>query len=129
MNAPKIKKFVKYADLHIINAASKYALHVNDFNGTIDNALKQDNWHKFSTFDSDNGNHQSNCASIYFGGKWFSGYFLTHLNGKYFSTGNMTICSSNKVIFTDSGIHWRSTGFNGRADSLIFTEMKFRRKL
>ena len=128
MNAKKIKKSIKYAAFHITNAA-KYTLHVNSFNGTLDNALKQNNRHKFPTFDSDNASHQNNCASIYWGGWWFSDCFITHLNGKYYAAGKMKISLYNNIVLIDSGIHWQSAGFNGQADSLIFTEMKFRRKL
>ena len=104
-----------------------YNLHVNGLNGALDNALKQNNRHKISTFDSKNDSHQNNCASIYFGGWWFSDCFITHLNGKYHSAGKMVISSYNNVVLTDSGIHWWSTGFNERTDSLIFTEMKIRK--
>ena len=129
MNAKKIKNSVKYGDFHITNTASKYTLHVNGFNGTTDNAMKQNNRHQFSTFDSDNNSHRNNCASIYFGGWWFSDCFIAHLNGKYYSAGKIAINSYNNVALTDSSTHWRSYEFNRRVDSLILTEIKFRRKL
>ena len=128
MNAKKVKKSVKYADFHITNAVTKYTLHVNGFNGTLTNKLELHDRHKFSTFDSDNDNNPKSCASMFFGGWWFGNCFNAHLNGKYYSGGKMSIDSHKNNILTDSGIHWPSTGFNGASDSLIFTEMKVRRK-
>ena len=40
----------------------------------------------------------------------------------------MAIDVYSKNILINSGIHWYSNGFNGGFDSLIFTEMKVRRK-
>ena len=41
-----------------------------------------------------------------------------------------TFDSYKNDILSNSGIHWlKSAGFNGGSDSLIFTEMKVRRKL
>ena len=130
MNAKKVKKSVKYRNFHIANAATKYTLHVNGFTGTLTDALKLNDWQKFSTFDSDNDSSSSrHCASKYFGGWWFNGCYLTHLNGKYYPGGKMAIDSYKNDILKDSGIHWQSYGFSGDSDSLIFTEMKVRRKL
>ena len=129
MNATKNKKSVRYADFHITNAASKYTLHVNGFNSTLADALKRHNRHRFSTFDLDNDSFSNNCASMFFGGWWFADCFNTHLNGKYYSGGKMSIDSYHNNILTNSGVHWHSTGFNGVSDSLLFTEMKVRRKL
>ena len=56
MNAKKIRKSVRYANFHINNAATKYTLHVNGYNGTLADAMKPLNRQKFSTFDSDNDN-------------------------------------------------------------------------
>ena len=133
MNAKKIQKSVRYANFHIANAATKYTLHVNGFSGTIDDALKYNNRQKFSTFDSDNDLWSIvNCASRYFGGWWFKACFRAHLNGKYYSGGKMAIDRDSNNILNFTGIHWLSrseNGYNGRSDSLIFTEMKVRRKL
>ena len=63
MNAKKIKKSVRSADFHIINAASKYILHVNGYTVSLSNALQQHNRQKLSTFDSDNDSISTfNCA-------------------------------------------------------------------
>ena len=67
MNAKKIKKSVKHADFHITNATSKYTLHLNGVNGTLENALEQNNRHRFSTIESHNDSHQHNCPSTYSG--------------------------------------------------------------
>ena len=128
-NAKKIKKSASYANFHITNAATKYTLLVNGYTGTLNDALKEHNRQKFSTFDSDNDRVSENCASLNFGGWWFSNCFYTHLNGKYYSGGKMAIDYNSKNILTYTGIHWVSNGFNSYTDSLIFTEMKVRRKL
>ena len=130
MNFKQIKKSVKYASFHITNAATKYTLHVNSYTGTLNDRLGYNNRQKFSAFDSDNdSNSKENCAFKYFGGWWFNCCFITHLNGKYYSGGKMSIDSYNNNILTNSGIHWKSPGFNRDSDSLVFTEMKVRRKL
>ena len=131
MNAKKVKKFVRYSNFHITNAASKYNLHVNGFTGTLADALKGNNMNKFSTFGSGNDNRSDfNCASLCFGSWWFDNdCFGAPLNGKYYSGGKMAIVSHSKNILSYTGIHWPSTGFNGGSDSLIFTEIKVRRKL
>ena len=41
----------------------------------------------------------------------------------------MTIDVNSKNILTSTGIYWNSNGFNAAFDSLIFTEIKVRRKL
>ena len=97
VNAKKIKKSVRYANFHITNAATKYTLHENGYTGTLDDALKLHNRQKFSTFDSDNDSSSMyHCASNFLvrgggGCWWFQGCYSTHLNGKYYSGGEMSI--------------------------------------
>ena len=117
------------------SAATKYTLNVDGFTGNLRDALKEHNKRSFSTFDVDNdGNPGKNCGFLFRGGWWFRNYFCykSHLNGLYYSGGKMGIDVHNKNIpATFSGIHWLSHGFNewdGR-DSLLFTEMKVRRKI
>ena len=130
MNAKKMKKSVRYANFHITNAATKYALLVNGYTGTLADALKRHNRKNFATFNSDNDPHPTlNCASHLFGAWWFDNCHASHLNGKYFSGGKMAIDRSDRIILIHTGIHWYSNRFNGPSDSLIFTEMKLRRKL
>ena len=103
---------------------------MNGYTGTLADALKRHNRKKFATFDSDNDPHPTlNCASHLFGAWWFDNCHSSHLNGKYFSGGKMAIDRSDRIILIHTGIHWYSNGFNGPSDSLIFTEMKLRRKL
>ena len=130
MNAQKIKTSIKYANFHITNAATKYTLHVNGYTGTLADALKQHNRQKFSTFDSDNDSESTaNCASWLFSGWWFSNCHDSNLNGKYYPGGKMSNDYLGKTVFIHTGIQWHSNGFNNEYDSLIFTEMKVRRKL
>ena len=82
MNTKEIKKSVRYANLHITTATAKYALHVNGYTGTLNDALKYHNRQKFSTFDSDKNSHsRNNCASQLFGRWWFKACHDSHLNG------------------------------------------------
>ena len=129
MNAKKIKKSVRYANFHVNNAVNKYTLHVNGYTGTLTDQLRPHNGKKFSTFDLDNDSDPKNCALMLFSGWWFTSCHYSNLNGKYYSGGKMAIDVYSKNILIFTGIHWFSNGFNGRADSLIFTEMKVRRKL
>ena len=124
MNARKIKKSAKYANLHITNNATKYTLLVNGYSGTLNDALKYHNCQKYPTFDS-----TLNSASLLIGSWWFHGCHASRLNGKYYSGGKMAFDIYSKNILVHSGIHWYSNGFNGDSDSLIFTEIKVRRKL
>ena len=41
----------------------------------------------------------------------------------------MAVYPSSKNILPYTGVHWLSAGFNSGTDSLLFTEMKVRRKL
>ena len=68
MNAKKIQKSVRYSNFHITNAATKYTLHVNGYTYALNDALKQHNRQKISTFDSDNNHSTASCASALFGG-------------------------------------------------------------
>ena len=103
---------------------------MHGYTGTLNDALKWHDRQKFSTFDSDNdGSSTADCVSKLFGDWWFFHCNDSHLNGKYYSGGKMAIDVNSKNILIYTGIHWYSNGFNDYTDSLIFTEMKLRRKL
>ena len=130
MNVKKIKKSVRYAHFHITNAAAKYTLHVNGYTGTLTDALKYLNRKKFSTFYSNNDSHSTKNSASRLSGDWsFVDCHATHFNGKYYSGGKMDIGANKEVNLIYDGIHCYSDGFNVFADSLIFTEMKLRRRL
>ena len=75
LNAKKIKKYVRYANFHTTDDATKYNLLVNGYTGTLNDEVKHHNRQKFSTFDSDNDAHfTTNCASIIFRAWWFNGF-------------------------------------------------------
>ena len=123
-----MKKSAIYANFHITNAAAKYALLVNGYTGTLKDALKHHTRQKFSTFDVDSDNiTRFNCASLLFGGWWFNIAMLVILMGSI--TIKMAFDIYSKNILAHSGIHWYSNEFNGDSYSLIFTEIKVRRKL
>ena len=100
-----MKKSVRYANFHITNAATKYALLVNGYTGTLADALKRHNRKNFATFNSDNDPHPTlNCASHLFGAWWFDNCHWSHLNGKYLSGGKMAIDRSDRIILIHTGI-------------------------
>ena len=131
VNNKQVKKYAKYGNFQIGNAITKYMLHVSGFSGSVtDNALTLHNQQKFTTFDVDNDHFSAgNCGSRYFGGWWFNSCYSAHLNGLYYAGGKMSPYYDSKNIRPWTGIHWISKGFNQWTDSLIFTEMKFRRNV
>ena len=111
-NNKNIKQHAKYKKYQIGNEDTRYSLYVNDHTGTATNELMALNTNEFSTFDNDNDqNPVGNC-------------FAANLNGKYYQGGKMT----KSQIAT--GIHWNgANSFSSHSNSLIFTEMKVRRRL
>ncbi|XP_035911408.1 ficolin-2-like [Anopheles stephensi] len=78
------KTHAKYDQFQIGNEHEKYALNVLDgYSGTAGDSLGGAKAMKFSTFDSDNDSHTTNCASVYHGAWWYAGCHQSNLNGKY----------------------------------------------
>ena len=102
---------------------------MNGFTSTIADALKYHNRQKFSTFDSDNDIDSAvNCASVPSRPWWFADCNASQFNEKYYSGGKMKIVARKQIHLIYYGIHWYSDGLNVFTDSVIFTEMKVRRK-
>ena len=65
----------------------------------------------------------------FLGDWWFADWHATDFNGKYYSGGKMDFGANKEVDLTFDGIHCYSDGFNVFTVSLIFTEIRVRRKL
>ena len=99
-------------------------MHVSQHSGTATNinSFEFHNGMKFSTFDFDNDLYSGNCGRIYKSGWWFKNCFTANLNGVYRAGGEVTS--------KGSGIHWSlASSFNSHEDSLLYTEMKIRRRV
>ena len=135
INDKKTKKHVKYANFHIVKVSTKYSLHVSGFTGDLFDRLKGHNKELFSAFDAGNdGNSLRNCAFQFCAGWWFHRTFCynANLKGFYCSVDKIGIDMNNRNIPVEyTGIHWLSDGFNmwDDKDSLLFAEMKVRRKV
>lgn len=73
----------QYDTFSIASRQEGFRLRIEGFSGNASNALEYQNGMQFSTRDSDRDISNSNCASNYEGGWWFSHCQHTNLNGKY----------------------------------------------
>ena len=129
MNNKNVKIYAKYGIFNVGSAATKYILHIGGFSGTATkDRLTIHNAKMFSTYDSNNDKVCRNCALEFFGAWWYAAGFDSHLNGLYYPGGKMSPNRYGNNIRIFTGIHWIQKGFNTGAESLIFTEMKVRRK-
>ena len=129
-NNKNVKRYAKYGNFNIGNAATKYMLHISGFTGTVSfDGLSHHNAKMFSTYDNDNVKSGINEAMNFSGAWWFfyDGYH-SHLNGLYYPAGKMSPNRQGTNIPEWTGIHWHLATFNTGKDSLTFTEMKVRRK-
>ncbi|CAG2213934.1 Ryncolin-1,Angiopoietin-1,Fibrinogen C domain-containing protein 1,Tenascin-N,Angiopoietin-related protein 7,Ficolin-3,Fibrinogen-like protein 1,Ficolin-1,Ficolin-1-B,Angiopoietin-4,Tenascin-R,Ryncolin-2,Fibrinogen C domain-containing protein 1-A,Microfibril-associated glycoprotein 4,Fibrinogen-like protein A,Ryncolin-3,Angiopoietin-2,Tenascin-X,Ficolin-2,Tenascin,Angiopoietin-related protein 2,Ryncolin-4,Techylectin-like protein [Mytilus edulis] len=76
--------FAKYNFFAIGDESSKFKLTANGYHGTAGNSMEYHNGHRFTTKDSDNDNHPSNCAALFPGAWWFNTCVTADLNGQYF---------------------------------------------
>ena len=84
---------ITYHRFHVGDAASQYRLTIDNdaYSGTSDyrnlyNSFNYHNGQKFSTYDRDNDEEPSSCASSCRGGWWFKSCHLLLLNGVYSDT-------------------------------------------
>ena len=124
INKQGVHQYAKYKKFQVGNQDTQYLLHVSQHSGTATNvnSFQYQNGMKFSTFDFDNDIYSYNCAHKYKSGWWFKYCFYTNLNGVYHPGG--------KVKSWASGVHWsEDSSFNHHEDSLLYTEMKVRRRV
>ncbi|XP_017867891.1 PREDICTED: ficolin-2 [Drosophila arizonae] len=77
-------RFAKYNAFAIGNEANLYGLNtLGSYSGTAGDALRYQQYSKFSTFDRDNDNSTSNCAAQFSGAWWYNSCMYSNLNGEY----------------------------------------------
>ena len=125
VNWKGVHQYALYKKFQVGNQDTRYMMHVSQHSGTATNirSFEFHNGMKFSTFDSDNDLYAGgNCGREYKSGWWFESCFYNNLNGVYRPGGQVTGRAS--------GIHWsRDSSFNSHEDSLLYTEMKVRRRV
>ncbi|XP_046555070.1 ficolin-2-like [Haliotis rubra] len=99
-----VRYSIEYGDFRVRSEAEQYQLIVANFKPghlalTFD-CLIAHNGSRFTTVDRDNDISEQNCASLYFGGWWYSSCQVCNLNGLYrntfYKTGDIIWCSINR---------------------------------
>ncbi|XP_055608474.1 microfibril-associated glycoprotein 4-like [Uranotaenia lowii] len=109
------KAVARYSSFAIGGESLKYNLEkLGTFSGTANDSLTYHKSGSFSTFDRDNDEHESHCASVYLGAWWYRGCHLSNLNARYDPAG-----SANKIVV------WRL--WKGDTHRLKKTRMMIRR--
>ena len=124
VNWKGVHQYALYKKFQVGNQDTRYVMHLSQHSGTATNikSFEYHNGMKFSTFDFDNDLDSRNCGRNYKSGWWFKTCFGSNLNGVYRPGG--------EVGSRASGIHWSdSSFFNSHDDSLLYTEMKVRRRV
>uniref|UniRef100_A0A8D8TAW2 Protein scabrous n=2 Tax=Cacopsylla melanoneura TaxID=428564 RepID=A0A8D8TAW2_9HEMI len=75
--------YAEYDTFTVSSAEDGYRLNIGGYHGNASDAMSYQNGMKFSTIDRDNDLSNSNCASNYEGGWWFSHCLHVNLNGKF----------------------------------------------
>ena len=118
-----ITKSMSYKGLNIGHEGDKYKLSLATDSGINDGLLPKHNNQKFTTYDQDNDNYDTNCAVKYYGAWWYNGCHYSNLNGRYYPTASIPDDQEAE------GITWRVNA-NSHSEyfiSLKETEMKLRR--
>ena len=87
--------YAEYLNFTIGSVLTDYQLNAEDYNGTMGDVLNSiysisthtANHRRFSTFDADHDNAQSNCASDFTGGWWYDWCYGIYLTGFYATEG------------------------------------------
>lgn len=88
------KAYARYSEFAIGSEAEFYNLiRLGTYNGTADDALTYHTGGRFSTFDRDNDEHETHCASVYIGAWWYKACHYSNLNSRYGPTG-----PPNKIV-------------------------------
>ena len=72
-----------YQTFQVASEVDKYRLTIGEGEGTGFDAMAYQNHMQFSTYDSDNDAHGSNCAYVHQAGWWYKGCYQAHLNGPH----------------------------------------------
>ena len=97
------KVYALYEDFSVGDEASLYVLYFGSYNGTAGDSLRYQDLKsmKFSTKDSDNDKHGSNCAASNKGGWWYNRCHYANLNGLYVYKG---VGWENVIWYTFNGL-------------------------
>ncbi|KAL9702984.1 hypothetical protein quinque_006502 [Culex quinquefasciatus] len=92
-----IQAIARYSDFLLAGPKEKYLLrNLGTFSGSAGNSLDYHLGMKFSSFDVDNDEHSTSCATVWYGAWWYRGCHVSNLNGRYLQGQNGT------------GMYWRS---------------------
>ncbi|XP_078483393.1 microfibril-associated glycoprotein 4-like [Ciona intestinalis] len=81
-NCANVTKYAKYNSFNV-GPPPTFTLSVHGYNGTAGNSLSLHNGQYFSTYDNDQDNYRTNCASRDKGAWWYNGCHNANLNGLY----------------------------------------------
>ncbi|XP_062551155.1 microfibril-associated glycoprotein 4-like isoform X1 [Armigeres subalbatus] len=82
------KAVARYSEFALDSEPEFYNLiKLGSYNGTANDALSYHSGVKFSTFDRDNDEHETNCASTYIGAWWYKACHYSNLNSRYGPNG------------------------------------------
>ncbi|XP_069791786.1 tenascin-like isoform X6 [Narcine bancroftii] len=104
--------YAVYDKFLILNAKSRYKLHIGAYSGTAGDSLSYHEGRPFSTRDRDNDVAVTNCALSYKGAWWYKNCHRVNLNGRYGAQNH------------SQGINWYH--WKGHEHSIQFVEMKMR---
>ncbi|PIK56432.1 hypothetical protein BSL78_06676 [Apostichopus japonicus] len=93
-----------------------YRGYFSSYSGTAGDSLSSHNGYRFSTYDLDNDNSGSNCASTYHGAWWYTACHSSNLNGMYINGGSTSEYAKGAVWYH----------LHGHNYALMITEMKIR---
>ncbi|KAL9707769.1 hypothetical protein quinque_011287 [Culex quinquefasciatus] len=101
-------KYARYTEFQLGVEAEKYALNkLGSYSGTADDSLAYHKGMKFSTFDSDNDPHSSNCAKQYKGAWWYQACHFSNLNGEHLNQkSSATINWQKSTSWTEAGLKY-----------------------
>ncbi|XP_051892775.1 tenascin-like isoform X2 [Pristis pectinata] len=104
--------YAVYDKFVVLDARSRYKLHIGAYRGTAGDSLSYHEGRPFSTRDRDNDVAVTNCALSYKGAWWYKNCHRVNLNGRY------------GVENHSQGINWYH--WKGHEHSIEFVEMKLR---
>lgn len=110
------KAVARYSDFAIGSEEEFYNLNkLGTYSGTANDSLSYHSNGRFSTFDRDNDEHETHCASVYIGAWWYKACHHSNLNSRYDPNG-----AANKIVV------WRQ--WKGDSYALKKTRMMIKQK-
>ncbi|OWF38217.1 ficolin-1-like [Mizuhopecten yessoensis] len=78
-----LSKYAAYSVFSVASESENYSLAASGFTGTVFNSLSDHHLKPFSTWDRDNDEASTSCATTYQGGWWYTKCHKSNLNGPY----------------------------------------------